>query len=138
MFNDLRAQTSVEFLVLTSFLFLAAGLLLIYSFNLVSDSIVFSMAEKTVNVLGSASDSVSILSPQSQKIVSVELPEGVDSFSVEEKRVLIRLVRGEKTNDFWFATKNNLTPESFSTERGIYYFKVVFGADGNVSVSEVS
>ncbi|MBN2127544.1 MAG: hypothetical protein JW703_04090 [Candidatus Diapherotrites archaeon] len=132
-----RGQTSVEYLVLSSFLLLVAGILFIYSFNSVTDATVFVNARSSVELLGNAADNVSALGNNSQKIVDIELPEGVNDFNVIGKEIILNVLSGENTRTFWYETKTDLTPAGFSTEKGFHRFKLIF-SDGNILVSEVS
>jgi uncharacterized protein (UPF0333 family) len=133
----LRGQVSIEYLVLTSFLLLVAGILFVYSFSSLSQADYFVKAKNSVERLGNAVEQVSALGEGSQKIIELILPESIVSFTASNTLINLRLNYNDNINDFWFESNSNITPVDLSTANNYLKLKVSF-FDGNILISEVS
>jgi uncharacterized protein (UPF0333 family) len=133
----LRGQVSIEYLVLTSFLLLVAGILFVYSFSSLSQADCFVKAKNSVEILGNAVEQVSALGEGSQKIVELSLPESMVSFTASNNLINLRLNYNDTINDFWFESNSSISPVDLSTANNYLKLKVSF-FDGNILISEVS
>ncbi len=133
----MRGQVSIEYLVLTSFLLLVAGVLFVYSFNAINQANYFVNARNSVELVGAAVEQVSALGVGSQKIVDVSLPDSTVSFVAGGKNINLRVSYDDVNTDFWFESSSSITPVVLSSSPGFHRLKIVF-SDGNVLISEVN
>lgn len=92
LFNNKRAQSSMEFLILMGFLtFVIIGILSIGYFysGTINDRIKSSQIESFANKLTSTSETVFYAGEPSRATISVHLPEGVDDVEIIDNAIVI-------------------------------------------------
>ena len=126
----------MEYLMITAFMLLVAGIIFgfaLLSFNTNSNiSKANSAAERFVN----NAELVASLGDGSTVLFVADIPDGVESLSLYNNTVSMRIDAGNGLSDVVLYTRPNLTPASFVTGKGRRSFSATF-LDGNVVVAEI-
>ncbi|MBU0629266.1 MAG: hypothetical protein KKC75_08830 [Nanoarchaeota archaeon] len=104
-----KAQISTEYMVIMGIVFLITIPVLYYSMGESSIHIKLNQADDTVSTLARAADTVYSIGPGSRKYVSINLPGGIQSYSLENKTVLIKMYIFGGVSDVFSATKADLS-----------------------------
>lgn len=132
-----RGQISIEYLVLTGFLLITVGIMTafaLYSFNENSNLV---KAESAIIKIVNQSNWVASLGDGSKVFFEINVPEGVQSFEINNKQVRLVLNTAAGNTDVFSYAKPNLTPKTFSNNGGRRALSATF-VDGNVVVEEVA
>ncbi|HZX20454.1 MAG TPA: hypothetical protein VFF13_05560 [archaeon] len=131
-----KGQVSVEYLVLTGFILLVAGV--IFGFALVSfnENSSFAKAQAVVGEVINQSNLVASWGDESAVFFWIDVPPNAQGFEASGKQVTITLNQGVGANQVFGYTRVNMTPVSLPTTQGLKYMKATF-SDGNVTVVEI-
>lgn len=113
----MRAQVSIEYLMITGFsLMLLAPLLIVYANQsaYVNDQYALNQARTAVEDLGQAADRVYFAGPPSKETLIITIPEGVNDFIITEQGVRMR-VAGTSA---YFSTSAQLVPATLNPRAG--------------------
>lgn len=132
-----RGQVSVEYLVLTGFLLMIVGVMIAFALFSFNESSNLVKAEGSVIEIINQSNWVASLGNGSKVFFEIEVPEGVQSFEINNKQVRLVLTTASGDTDIFSYAKPNLTPTTFSNNRGRRALSATF-VDGNVVVREVA
>ncbi len=93
IFSDMakRGQIAAEYMMLLGIVLFITVPLLFYAIRESNNNIKISQADDSVNTLARAADTVYSIGPGTKKYVWVNMPKGVESYSVDNKSVLIKL-----------------------------------------------
>ncbi|HLC92762.1 MAG TPA: hypothetical protein VJH23_03570 [archaeon] len=131
-----RAQVSMEYLVITAFMLVVAGIIFgfaLFSFNANSQ---FTKAQGFVEKVANNADLVASLGEGSAVIFEADIPNGVQAITLAENSVSMSIDLGNGISDITAYARPSLTPASLITGAGRRSFSAAF-SDGNVVVTEV-
>ncbi len=132
----MRGQSSMEYMLIISFLLIAVGLLFVLSLIMFDDSSRFSAAQIAVSKLKNASDEVDGLGEGNTKIVEIILPKGITSGRGLENVIEFNITISGTTTSAKEFPNAEVTYVSLPISEGIHFIKVE-SIDGNVLLSEV-
>ncbi|MBI2597938.1 MAG: hypothetical protein HYW50_01950 [Candidatus Diapherotrites archaeon] len=133
-----KAQIALEYLLITGFLLIAAGIIFIYSITILDQNLRFAKADKALQELASAADRVSDLGPGNKVFVELELPTDIASnqITAENREISLTLNTPFGPNTRYETTSGNLKPTTIAITGGIKIIKVEM-VDQNVVFTEV-
>lgn len=134
--RDMKAQVGIEYLVVTAFLLVVIGVFFAYALTSYSSA---AASGKSQNIVDSLADSASQLSGHgnnSSMTIWLDFPEGIESFSVSGKNLLLNLKVNSGTTGFFAESKVNLSSIALGTSPGMHKVKISI-MDGAVGFSEV-
>ncbi|MCR4369484.1 MAG: hypothetical protein NUV67_06285 [archaeon] len=131
-----RAQVSIEYLILLAFSLIVAGVLFGFSLWSFNESSAFATADSAVTQVANHANIVASYGEGSTVFFEVQLPNNMESFSVSQKSVTIRIETGAGISDVFAYTKPSLTPSTIAAGPGRHKLKATF-SDGNVAVDIV-
>ncbi|MFH1587212.1 MAG: hypothetical protein ABID38_05110 [Candidatus Diapherotrites archaeon] len=132
----MKAQASMEYLIIIAFLLLAVGLLFVLSLIMFDDSSRFSAAQIAISKLKNAADEVDGLGEGNTRIVEIVLPKGVTAGRGLENVIEFTIgISGTTTSAKEFPNAK-VTYVSLPISEGIHFIRVE-SIDGNVLLSEV-
>jgi len=132
-----RGQISIEYLVLTGFLLIIVGVMIAFALFSFNESSNLVKAESAIIEIVNQSNWVASLGDGSRVFFEIEVPEGVQSFQINNKQVRMVLNTSAGNTDVFSYAKPNLTPTTFSNNGGRRALSATF-VDGNVVVGEVA
>jgi uncharacterized protein (UPF0333 family) len=132
---NLKAQASLEYLMIAGFLLIIIGIVFFYSNTTVSNSIDDSKARNATDNLRKAIDQVYALGPGSKITVTLDLPGNIQSTIIENKLVgYVTSVNGNVAH-YYADTKANLRGEIPITE-GSHQVTLQVNEAGEVIIGE--
>jgi len=131
-----RGQVALEYLVMTGFILLIAGILFSISLFFFNENSSFARADAAVSEIAANADWVASLGNGSTVFFEVYIPDNIQTFQIRNKTVFLKINAAAGFNDVLAYSKPDLTPTTFVTSAGKRKFSATF-VDGNVVVSEV-
>ncbi|MCR4334996.1 MAG: hypothetical protein NUV57_00475 [archaeon] len=131
-----KGQVAIEYLVITGFVLLIAGILFSVALFFFNENSSFAKADAAVSEIVANADWVASLGNGSTVFFEVNIPDNIQVFQIRNKTVFLKINVGSGLNDILAYSKSNLTPATFVTSAGKRKFSATF-VDGNVMVSEV-
>lgn len=133
----MRAQVSMEYMILMGFTLLLLGpLLILYSNHnaQIQESFTVAQATQTSETLANAAQRVYFAGRPSKERVLVAIPANIRSFTITNTSIEFVLENppGRQINAY---TEAQLIPTSFSTQQGKQYFDIQATING-VSITE--
>lgn len=130
-----KGQVAFEYLVITGFFLVVAGVLFIYAIVTVNSSLANQQANDAVSAMASNADFVASMGNGSNIAFDVKLPENSGTIYMRDKYIRLVMGSGSGESSYYAYTKVNLVPSTLSVSGGRKYFKAIF-LDGNVMVVE--
>jgi len=124
-------QVSLEYLIITGFVLLVAGMLFVFSLFYFNESSNLVMAKSAVTEIANNSNWVASLGNNSRISFEINLPPNVQSFNVGNKTVSMIISTSAGDGEVSATTKVNLTPTSIPISQGKKSMNAAF-VDGNV------
>jgi len=106
--RKIKAQISTEYLIIMGMVLIIVIPLFYYAVSESNVNIKSHNAEDTVNTLARAADSVYSIGPGTRKYVWINVPVGVEGYSLDNKSVLMKLSMPGGTSDIHLSTKADL------------------------------
>ncbi|HLC79445.1 MAG TPA: hypothetical protein VJG83_03360 [archaeon] len=132
-----RAQLALEYVVITGFILAIAGIIFGFSLLSFNENSSLTQAQDAVSRLVAHANIAASLGDGSRIFFYIDLPEGVESFSLSGKSVNMLLARVSGDTQVYDYSKANLTPIFLPTSKGRKSLSAQY-SDGNVVVSVVS
>jgi len=133
----MKAQIAVEYVMIVSIgliIILIGSPYLFKTFTAYSDENRISLAKNTVHKIGESADMVFSQGQPAKMKIEVNIPEGIESVSFENKTILFKLKTSSGVNDVFYNTIPQLTG-NLPIKSGNYYLSVAAYQDGvNISV----
>lgn len=131
----MRAQISMEYLILIGLVFIAVIPLFYYAMTESGKNIQMNQANDIVNTLAKTADTVYALGPGSQKLVEITIPGGVESVTIVGNEISLKLRIFGGIADIYAETKANVTG-TITTTSGIHHVTVKTLESGVVQFEE--
>jgi uncharacterized protein (UPF0333 family) len=131
---SMKAQSSVEYMMVLAILIIIVLPLLYYAMNQLTNSIKINNADETVNVLANAADSVYALGEGSRKYVWINMPSGIENAYMNNNLINIDLNVFGGISNIYAKTKANLTGV-LPISKGTYRVVIEMLESGNVFIS---
>lgn len=132
-----KGQVSIEYLVLTGFLLIIVGAMIVFSLYSFNESSNLAKADAGITEMITQSNWVASLGDGSKVFFEIEIPEGVQAFQMNNKQIRMVLNTASGDTDIFGYARPDLTPKTFSTNGGRRAFSATF-TDGNVVVVEIA
>ena len=131
----MKAQSSIEYIVMVALLLLFLTPLIYYAFERYSNDIRYNQATDAVNTVAKAADTVYALGPGTKKTVNIVIPSGVQNFTINDNELTLKLQIYASTSDFVAKTKVELKENTpLPTKKGIYHIPIEMLDSGEVQV----
>ena len=135
--RDSKAQLSVEYIVLTAFLIVVAGLLFGFALFTFTEKTSLAKADAAVTAMTNNANWVASLGDGSKVYFEIDVPNGVSLFQALNKTVNITIATSFGDTQSYNYSGPNLTSVTFTTTPGKRKVSALF-EDGNVIFSEIS
>ncbi|MCH7902349.1 hypothetical protein IIC68_01195 [archaeon] len=123
--------------MLTSFLLIIVGVMSAFALFSFNESSNLVKAESAIIEIVNQSNWVASLGDGSKVFFEIDVPEGVQSFEINNKQVRMVLNTSAGDTDIFSYAKPDLTPTTFSNNGGRRALSATF-IDGNVVVGEIA
>lgn len=131
----MRAQVSMEYMILMGFTLLLIGpLLFLYSQHNadMQDSFSLAQATRAADTIASAAERVYFAGPPSQEQILITIPEGVSSFNIAESSIDVVLTSGQQATAY---TQAQLIPTTIRPAQGRQYV-LIQATPGGIQITE--
>ena len=132
-----RAQVASEYIIILGIVFIVTVPLLFYVFREASLSVQLQHAEEAINSLGQAADNVYALGPGTRKFIWVQLPGGLQSYSLENKTLLYKMEIFNGISDVFALTKADVQG-TLPLGEGQHWISVEMSHSGYVQIGEAN
>ena len=127
-----RGQASFEYLIITGFMLLVAGIIFGFSLFSFNENSRMAQAQEAVNRIASNADLVASLGDGSRVYFEVDIPEGIESLGLSGRSVVMQVNSGFGVSDIQRYSRHYLeTAGGLPSSRGRFTFSAQF-IDGNV------
>jgi uncharacterized protein (UPF0333 family) len=118
-----KAQVSFEYILLVGMVFFFVVFVLYYTIIESNQTIKMNMANDVVTKLAKTADMVYALGPGSQDYIQIEMPNGVQSTNISNKKISLKIKIFSNVSDVFAETKANVTG-TLPTNGGIQHVSV--------------
>ncbi|MEK6942005.1 MAG: hypothetical protein AABW85_04065 [archaeon] len=134
----MKGQVALEYLLITGFLLLAAGLIFIYSIITLDQNLNISKADTALSKIAGAVETVSANGPGNKIFVDAQLPNEISSnlITISNKTISMTIPMLGGPNERYITTKAQLTPTTITTNGSFISIKIE-SVDENVELSRV-
>ena len=134
----MKGQVALEYLLITGFLLLAAGLIFIYSIITLDQSLNISKADTALSKIAATVEAVSANGPGNKIFVNAQLPNEISSnqITVSNKTISMTIPTISGQNERYITTNAQLTPTTITTNGSFITIKAE-SVDENVELSRV-
>ncbi|MBI4210081.1 MAG: hypothetical protein HY544_01060 [Candidatus Diapherotrites archaeon] len=129
----LRGQASLEYLVITAFLLLSAGIFSIYAFGYFGDTKNAALGQGAVSKIASSSNLAASLGNGSVIYFDVQFPDNAESLTVFNDYVGLSFVSSTGVGTSYAYSRASLTPVTIPVSAGRRTMSASF-TDGNVVI----
>lgn len=130
-----RGQAGIEYVIMIGILLIFLIPIIYYSLNEANVNIKLTQLENAVRRVVKAADSVHALGPGSSQVVVVTLPKGIQSATIYDKEILLKVSMFGGVSDVHYPSKANLTG-TFPTGEGTYNIVLSSKRDGVVFIRQ--
>ena len=134
-----RAQIGVEYLSLTAFILIAVGIFFAFSLVYFAEVNSNNLSKNATDSLAASANQMASFGSGSSSVVTVDLPDGVQSLDVNygnEITLVVSTPSGNKV--YWSAVDANITPPIvLAKNSGKHLVRVSF-VDGNILFQELT
>ena len=118
-----KAQASFEYIMLVGIVFFFVVFILYYTLIESNQTIKMNMANDAVTKVAKTADMVYALGPGSQDYIQIEMPNGVQSTNLSNKKISLKIKIFSSVSDVFDETKANITG-TLPTKGGIQHISV--------------
>ena len=130
-----KGQIGFEYLVFTAFLLAMTLVIFVYAFTIYSENVRTTQVDSALQQLVSAGDFVYARGPGNSTLLTISLPDGVNSITRDRNAIIIHTQLLAGATDFIGLTKAQITSIVISPSKGFHNIIVSIG-DANITILE--
>ena len=103
-----RGQVALEYILLIGLIIAAILPIFYYSFSTIIHTIKMNKAYSMVNEIVETADMLYALGPGSQEVIVIGIPGGVESITIQDNEINIKMIIFSSTSDIFARSKANM------------------------------